>query len=182
MCVRAYQLLTCLDLHEDQVIYILESCCQIVFKSDEYLAQVTGTHGVAHALKAVTSLTFITNKRSYGPFGTESGTSFQTSPNSRVLGFYGRCGWMVDQLGAFVAHSPLPVLVSEPWGGVGGSPFYDGRGEISQITVVSTSQCICRLQVTYLQGGEPFAAPTHGTGQGQTKVVRHAHIFRYHDM
>ena len=125
-----------------------------------------GTQGIAYKLTLVTSLTLITNKRSYGPYGKASGTSFQTHPNAQVLGFFGRCGWMVDQLGAFVAQPSRPVFAGEAWGGVGGSAFYEGRGEIGQITVVYTGQYISRLQ-----GGESFEAPTHGTAQGQTVVV-----------
>ena len=145
---------------------------QIVFESDEYLVQVTGTQGIAYGtLTLVTSLTLISNKRTYGPYGDVSGTRFQTLPNAQVLGFYGRCGWMVDQLGAFVARPSLLVFADEAWGGAGGSAFYEGRGEIGQITVVYTGEFICRLQVTYLQGGESFEAPTHGTAQGRTVVV-----------
>ena len=145
---------------------------QIVFESDEFLVQVTGTYGKAYfKVTMVTSLTLISNKRSYGPYGDASGTRFQTPPNAHVLGFYGHCGWMVHQLGAFVSAPSLSVLAGEAWGGDGGSAFYDGRGEISQITVVYTDEFICRLQVTYLQGGESFEAPTHGTLQGQTLVV-----------
>ena len=150
---------------------------QIVFEDDEHLVQVTGTEGQAYGtLTVVTSLTLISNKRSYGPYGKEeSGTRFQTLPNGRVLGFYGRCGGMVDELGAFVAQPSLPVEAfgnaDEAWGGPGGSPFYDGRGEISQITIVHTHRGICSLQVTYLQGGQSFEASKHGTAQGQTSVV-----------
>jgi hypothetical protein len=112
---------------------------QIVFESDEYLVQVTGTQGIAYGtLTLVTSLTLITNKRSYGPYGDKysTGTSFQTHPNAQVLGFHGWCGWMVDQLGAFMAQPSRPVCAGEAWGGAGGSAFYEGRGEIGQITVV----------------------------------------------
>ena len=100
---------------------------QIVFEDDEHLVQVTGTEGQAYGtLTVVTSLTLISNKRSYGPYGKEeSGTRFQTLPNGRVLGFYGRCGGMVDELGAFVAQPSLPVEAfgnaDEAWGGPGGS-------------------------------------------------------------
>ena len=147
---------------------------QIVFESDEYLVQVTGTQGIAYGkLTLVKSLTLITNKRSYGPYGDKysTGTSFQTHPNAQVLGFFGRCGWMVDQLGAFVALPPRPVIAGEAWGGDGGSAFYEGRGEIDQITVVYTDEYISRLQVTYLQGGKSFETRPHGTAQGQTVVV-----------
>jgi hypothetical protein len=153
-------------------IHFLEGLVQIVFESDEYLVQVTGTQGIAYGtLRLVTSLTLITNKRSYGPYGAASGCSFQTLPNAQVLGFFGRCGWMVDQLGAFVARPSRPLFAGKAWGGAGDSAFYEGRGEIGQITVVYTGEYISRLQVTYLQGGESFEAPTHGTAQGQTVVV-----------
>ncbi|KAL5700155.1 hypothetical protein ACHQM5_025638 [Ranunculus cassubicifolius] len=49
------------------------------------------------------SLNFVTNKRSYGPFGSEHGSYF-TSPMDdlrEIVGFYGRSGDVIDAIGIY---------------------------------------------------------------------------------
>lgn len=51
----------------------------------------------------ITSLSFITNQTTYGPFGTAFGESFSISvAHGVVVGFHGRCGYYLDTLGIFV--------------------------------------------------------------------------------
>ncbi|KAI3786149.1 hypothetical protein L1987_45280 [Smallanthus sonchifolius] len=58
----------------------------------------------------IRSLTFKTNKRTYGPFGVEEGTPFNFMTNGgRIVGFYGRSGWFLDSLGICLS-SPKPSL------------------------------------------------------------------------
>lgn len=50
-------------------------------------------------IKIVSSLTIHTNLQTYGPFGEERGMKFTSDEGSRVIGFYGRAGNMLDSLG-----------------------------------------------------------------------------------
>ena len=78
---------------------------QINLKPGEYVVQVRGTHG-RRSITAVCirSLQFITNKTTYGPYGnTGGGTSFTSSTEGRVVGFFGCSGHIVlHQLGVIV--------------------------------------------------------------------------------
>lgn len=51
----------------------------------------------------ITSLSFITNLTTYGPFGTATGETFSIPiADSAVVGFHGRSGYYLDALGIFV--------------------------------------------------------------------------------
>eukprot|EP00252_Welwitschia_mirabilis_P017851 TRINITY_DN3974_c0_g1_i1.p1 TRINITY_DN3974_c0_g1~~TRINITY_DN3974_c0_g1_i1.p1 ORF type:complete len:108 (-),score=16.04 TRINITY_DN3974_c0_g1_i1:328-651(-) len=48
----------------------------------------------------IKSLTFRTNKGTYGPYGPEKGTYFSSPETGRkILGFCGRSGWYLDAIG-----------------------------------------------------------------------------------
>ena len=48
----------------------------------------------------IRSLTFKSNKRTFGPFGIEEGTPFTFSMDGGlIVGFNGRCGWYLDAIG-----------------------------------------------------------------------------------
>lgn len=67
----------------------------------EFLKQVKGTYASDQTIfrsEVVTSLTFVTNKQEYGPFGVRRGKSFETAATG-VVGFYGRSGALLDRLG-----------------------------------------------------------------------------------
>lgn len=58
----------------------------------------------------IRSLTFKSNKRTFGPFGVEVGTPFNFSPNGGlIVGLYGRSGWFLDAIG-FYLLSPKPSI------------------------------------------------------------------------
>ncbi|XVE79531.1 hypothetical protein DITRI_Ditri14bG0066200 [Diplodiscus trichospermus] len=91
----------------------------------EYLKSISGTYGSYKGLLVITSLSFITNLTTYGPFGTDSSELFSIPiADSAVVGFHGRCGYYLDALGIFVipANSHGSISVG-PWGGPGGDPF-----------------------------------------------------------
>ncbi|XP_028771953.1 mannose/glucose-specific lectin-like [Neltuma alba] len=72
--------------------------------SSEYLTSISGTYGT-HKVKTpvITSLSFVTNLTTYGPFGTVKGTSFSIPiEGSFVNGFHGRHGYYLDAIGIFV--------------------------------------------------------------------------------
>ncbi|KAI9071821.1 hypothetical protein K1719_046215 [Acacia pycnantha] len=94
----------------------------------EYLISISGNYGDYSGLLVIKSLSFITNLKTYGPFGTTSGNDTPFSipiADSVVVGFHGRAGYYVDALGIFVEPvDPLNGTISlGPWGGPGGDPF-----------------------------------------------------------
>ncbi|KAM6576290.1 hypothetical protein CsatB_028127 [Cannabis sativa] len=91
----------------------------------EYLISISGTHGVFNGVAdVIVSLSFQTNLKIYGPFGTTTIGKPFTIPideDSLLLGFFGRCGYYLDALGTYV--KPEPIISVGEWGGSGGSPF-----------------------------------------------------------
>lgn len=61
----------------------------------------------------IKSLTFYTNKRTYGPYGEEQGASFTTKlKEGKIVGIHGREGLFVDALGVHVIEGK--VMPSNP--------------------------------------------------------------------
>ncbi|KAI9082860.1 hypothetical protein K1719_035190 [Acacia pycnantha] len=95
----------------------------------EYLRSISGTYGRYNGLSVIKSLSFITNLKTNGPFGTASDddTPFPTqTADGVVVGFYGWAGYYVDAIGIFVqpAVDPYNGTISlGPWGGSGGDPY-----------------------------------------------------------
>lgn len=62
-------------------------------------------HGHYGSLKGwgpalIKSLTLISNKRTYGPYGTEEGTYFSLPMiGGKIVGFHGKGGWYLDAIG-----------------------------------------------------------------------------------
>eukprot|EP00257_Ricinus_communis_P015536 XP_015573475.1 jacalin-related lectin 3 isoform X1 [Ricinus communis] len=76
---------------------------------DEYLASVSGHYGSLNQWGPVfvRSLTFQSNKRTYGPFGVEQGTYFSfPMTGGRIVGFHGKGGYFVDAIGIYL--KPVP--------------------------------------------------------------------------
>lgn len=79
---------------------------KIVFDyPNETLTNISGHYGPVMLMgpTVIKSLAFHTNKKSYGPFGEERGTSFSSGlRNSIIVGFHGRNGWFIDGIGVHV--------------------------------------------------------------------------------
>jgi hypothetical protein len=162
---------------------------QIILEPEnEYITRLTGTYGFVNDIQIITALTFVSNKAVYGPFGTEVGSSFSSSGLGKLVGFFGRSGSFIDRLGIYRAsdekdvfvrcHGSVGSMISGrevvahgPWGGDGGSSFYDGRGDIVEILVEYVEDYIISLQVTYEQGGSIFKSTARfGPGGDTCKV------------
>ncbi|KAK7830998.1 jacalin-related lectin 19, partial [Quercus suber] len=69
---------------------------------EEFLVTVSGhycpvVHGGSPVIR---SLTFRSNKRTFGPFGIKEGTTFSFSMDGGlIMGFNGRSGWHLDAIG-----------------------------------------------------------------------------------
>lgn len=70
---------------------------------EEYLISINGHYGSLSDWSSVfvRSITFGTNRKTYGPFGIEHGTYFSLPTNgTKIVGFHGRSGLYVDAIGA----------------------------------------------------------------------------------
>ncbi|KAK3119622.1 hypothetical protein QOZ80_9AG0672920 [Eleusine coracana subsp. coracana] len=77
---------------------------------EEHVISVEGTIGRFGSVpnSVITSLRFRTNTgRTYGPYGSESGTSFSIPAASGcIAGFWGRSGWLIDAIGVYIRQCP----------------------------------------------------------------------------
>jgi hypothetical protein len=76
----------------------------------EFLTQIEGYYGVTHfilggvGIPALTGITFRTNlKKVHGPYGGGKEPNFRSSVG-KIIGFFGKKGDIVDQLGVFMSH------------------------------------------------------------------------------
>lgn len=73
---------------------------------DEHLISISG-----HVSSYIRSLTFESNKRRYGPFGSRRGLPFSLPPMGRkIVGFYGKSGRLVDAIGVYL--KPLKQIIN----------------------------------------------------------------------
>ncbi|GLT45977.1 hypothetical protein SLA2020_197700 [Shorea laevis] len=106
----------------------------------EHLTSITGTYGNYNGLTVITSLSFVTNLTTHGPFGTATGTSFSMPMPMEgylVNGFHGRGGYYLDAIGIHVRPRHIEGTISiGPWGGQGGDPWsYTTNRGINQIII-----------------------------------------------
>nr|KYP45177.1 Agglutinin [Cajanus cajan] len=83
----------------------------------EVLTHISGYYGSLMYMgpAVIRALTFHTTKRSYGPFGEESGTYFTTKlKEGKIVGIHGRNGLFLDSLGVHVVEGKLIVPVATP--------------------------------------------------------------------
>jgi len=133
----------------------------------------------------ITSLTFISNKQKYGPFGHKTGESFKTPRGKKIMGFFGRSAAYLDQIGIVVANQPIDnptsfkpieneewVLVEGPWGIKEETNFYNGRGNIVEIEVAYNKDYVIRIQTTYQENGTNFKQRAIGGQGGEVAKVR----------
>lgn len=72
----------------------------------EYLLKVHGTSGIVDGLHGITSLTFTTNKSTYGPYGSVCGRKFQSLQGGKVVGFFGQASHILNQIGVVTILFP----------------------------------------------------------------------------
>ncbi|KAK2652836.1 hypothetical protein Ddye_012692 [Dipteronia dyeriana] len=122
---------------------------------EEYLTSISGTvknnnaESYNNTESVVESLTFYTNWRTHGPFGSEKGTHFSLPFENRViLGFHGRAKEYMDAIGVyqkaatsiqgqFMTHKVYQSSIGVgPWGGIGGTIWsYMPEGGIVEIII-----------------------------------------------
>jgi len=83
----------------DQILQVKLDC------PDEFLTSVHGYYGSLDGWGPVfvRSLTFRSNKKTYGPFGVEQGTYFSfPMSGGEIVGFHGKSGWYLDAIGIYL--------------------------------------------------------------------------------
>lgn len=80
---------------------------------DEYLTSMSGHVGYFHRLVVIKSLTFRSNRRVYGPFGSRGEMPFSfTSGIGKIVGFFGRSDRYLNSIAAHLElvhdNSPTP--------------------------------------------------------------------------
>ncbi|KAI7753144.1 hypothetical protein M8C21_026909 [Ambrosia artemisiifolia] len=74
---------------------------KITFADDEEIIGFSGTVGDWNGITCISSLTFQTNKKVYGPFGTVTDSEFSLPVKSgRFAGFFGNSSDVLDAFGA----------------------------------------------------------------------------------
>lgn len=145
------------------------------------MVYVKGTFGKVAGTLTITSLTFVTSKGSFGPFGSARGTHFQSYQHGKIVGFFGKFSTQIDQVGVITqirAESQAPKTQMKtigPWGGQGGVEFHDGHGEIREIVVHYNKHQVVSLQAVYDQGGMELRGGSHGA-PSKGNHVHHATV------
>ncbi|KAJ0074739.1 hypothetical protein Patl1_33371 [Pistacia atlantica] len=83
---------------------------------EEFLISVSGHYCpvVYGGSPVIRSLTFKSNKRTYGPYGFEEGTPFTFSMDGGlVVGFKGRSGWYLDAIGFHLSKKQSTRLLQK---------------------------------------------------------------------
>ncbi|URD95865.1 Jacalin, partial [Musa troglodytarum] len=71
---------------------------------DEYLTWISGRCGFFGGEMVIRSLTFGSNKKTYGPYGVEDGFAFDLDAGGqRIVGFFARSGQFLDAIGVYTA-------------------------------------------------------------------------------
>ncbi|KAI8529634.1 hypothetical protein RHMOL_Rhmol12G0240000 [Rhododendron molle] len=77
---------------------------------EEFLTSVSGHYcpwGFFSACTVIRSMTFKSNRRTFGPYGVEEGTPFSISADgAQIVGFQGRSGWYLDAVGFHLSEVP----------------------------------------------------------------------------
>ncbi|CAH1424393.1 unnamed protein product [Lactuca virosa] len=138
------------------------SAHMVTFVDDEHLIGISGTVGIYERYTVITSLSFLTNKKNYGPYGTNQGTSFSLPvAKGSFGGFSGNYGAYIDSINVILQSSSLGKIFNRnmasngihvgPWGGNGGvKPWtFIPNGRISQI-LINASRCVDSIRFTYI--------------------------------
>ncbi|KAI3790623.1 hypothetical protein L2E82_03808 [Cichorium intybus] len=84
-----------------------ETISEIILDWNEEIHAIDGTVGVSRGDDpgniVISSISFMTNKKTHGPFGDARGTPFTVSwDDCSFVGFYGLCGWYIDSIGVYL--------------------------------------------------------------------------------
>ncbi len=141
----------------------------ITLDDDEYVNSVKLRSG-----SKLDQITFITNKRTHGPFGGGGGKEQTVSFNGKFLQyFFGRSGEVIDAIG-FAYGNILPAgatrITKAPSVGGGGGQAFDDLVQLNYVLLriskirIRAGSHIDRLEVTYTSGSSNTPIAHGGTG------------------
>ncbi|XP_023760229.1 mannose/glucose-specific lectin [Lactuca sativa] len=84
-----------------------EKVSEVIFEADEEIIGISGTSALSRGsvpdLPIISSISFITNKKTHGPFGNIRGTPFPVPWDvGSFVGFYGLAGYYLDCIGVYL--------------------------------------------------------------------------------
>ncbi|KAF3585644.1 hypothetical protein F2Q69_00031455 [Brassica cretica] len=139
--------------------------------SDEYITIVEGYYDKILGSDGLTSLTFHTNKGTYGPYGLEGSTHFEFKEDGhKITGFHGRAGDTLTAIGVYLAPvGTIPLTPAtqtkklEAKGGDGGTTWDDGAFDgIRKVSVGQTYDGIGAVKFVYNKGSSEIIGDEHG--------------------
>ncbi|KDP31690.1 hypothetical protein JCGZ_15015 [Jatropha curcas] len=138
---------------------------------DEFLTSVTGYYDSINEMNdySFTSLTFQSNRRTYGPFGREFGKRFSfPSFDGKILGFHGRSSGYLYALGAHIhpISDPTPSKSFGPFGGRDGDQWDDGFYTTIRQLVISSGSIVNSICIEYDKNGQSIWSSKHGRSVG----------------
>ncbi|KDP46660.1 hypothetical protein JCGZ_10969 [Jatropha curcas] len=138
---------------------------------DEFPTSVTGYYDSINEMNdySFTSLTFQSNRRTYGPFGREFGKRFSfPSFDGKILGFHGRSSGYLYALGAHIhpISDPTPSKSFGPFGGRDGDQWDDGFYTTIRQLVISSGSIVNSICIEYDKNGQSIWSSKHGQSVG----------------
>lgn len=84
-----------------------EKVSEVIFEGDEQITAINGTVALSRGndagLTIISSLSFVTNKKTHGPYGNVRGTPFSVPWDCGCfVGFYGLAGYYIDSIGVYL--------------------------------------------------------------------------------
>ncbi|KAM7465398.1 hypothetical protein LguiB_012960 [Lonicera macranthoides] len=139
----------------------------------EFLVFVSGYVHYYCSLLVFHSLTLESNKRTFGPFGTEVGEHFKFPSRSgnKIIGFFGRSGYYLDSLGVYFQPIVPQIIPIGPFGGQGGDLWDDGTHTAIVKLIIYSSKVIESIQIEYDDNGQLKCSDTHGKEKGVKHTV-----------
>lgn len=141
----------------------------------EVLISVSGYIVNDFGSSVIHSLTFQSNKRTYGPFGTETGRKFSFPPTGgKIIGFYGSSGSHLESLGAYlepISHL-YPIKCVGPLGGQGGCSWDDGKFNGVKTIKMTLEDDVNCISFEYDDNGKSrWSSSPHGNENGSIHTV-----------
>ena len=142
---------------------------------DEYITALSAYVETLSTQDVVTSLTFTTNKKNYGPYGNKSGFQIfaPEETGKQIAGFHGTSGNVLNSISGY--YAPIPTYKLVAVGGTGGSAWDDGSDHdgVTKITVRTGGVGIQYVKFDYVKAGQPKQGTLHGVhgSRGSTREV-----------
>ncbi|XP_037497917.1 jacalin-related lectin 3 [Jatropha curcas] len=144
---------------------------------DEFLISISGSYSSANSSSTIIeSLTFQSNKKIYGPFGTGSGNkefSLSSISYGKIIGFHGTCSDYLHSIGVYLKPIPMSYQLEtcKPCGGQDGNVWDDGFHTTIRQLIVGVGSIVHSLQVEYDKHGRSMWCGRRGYSIGGNKYM-----------